>query len=86
MSREQGPANFRSAWGQCSRMLARTHTNASGISARNENAEGSGKKGLRNGPQPMSEQLKVPHEPVPARAPTRAGGQQCGGQGAKQPL
>lgn len=61
-------------------------TNASGIPARNANAEGSGKKGLRNGLRPMSEQLKVPHEPVPARAPTRAGGQQRGAQGTKQPL
>lgn len=65
---------------------ASPHTNASGIPARNAKAEGRAKKGLRNGLRPMSEQLKVPHEPVPARAPTRAGGQQRGRQGTKQPL
>lgn len=60
-------------------------TDASGTPARNANAEGSGKEELRNGLQPTSERLEAPHEPMPAHLSTRAGGQQHGGEGIKQP-
>lgn len=60
-------------------------TDASGTPARNANAEGSGKEELRNGLQPTSERLEAPHEPMPAHLPTRAGGQQHGGEGISSP-
>lgn len=41
--------------------------------------------GARNGLQPTSERLEAPHEPMPAHLSTKAGGQQHGGEGIKQP-